>query len=969
MKRYNSITAFSLLTILCMLLGCTDIVFEDQNTLLPEGKIRLVMNYDIPQGAIVETKAVGDDRESTLQNAVLLVFEATNEQQQEESDRLIQVVEGDIHQNQTVSFVVSPYKGKCRIKVLANLDEQALAVVRSYQTLESPSATTIQEYKELKIAATSLQGDNAALYLPLCSAEPTVFNGINASTDLMLTLKRIYARIDVAVDAKVSDFTLLEIFVNNVYKEGRFEPYTTSEFPVTSNDDFLKVSKLSSDALSAGPIYMPENIDANENQPAIPTTLIVKGLYSKDGNTTEGYYNLFIEYKDTNNQYQYTVNRNIRYNVIIQNVSHYGYKTYDEANRSSSENSGIEMDVVIDDLTMANDIIYHKQGYAISSTNTDVDVYAASDQTTYVAATINFVKKADHPNPFIPSRSIRVLDPNSGISIINGSEVTEVPIGTPVDIKIELSRPDVSGTIEVRFGGLRKLIKVRSFKMLRSDKQYHIEVPNVINVEKKTESVDSWLKYGSSLEYGAATNQNMTFNTPTTVYCMAPENTGETREASPVYLYRKKEGTLKLIATQTYGSPYINNVYSRETGSKTDPTHKEKRANSLLIPTKQAQTYHLTGSRIYDYYGSNFTVPNPKAEIVWSDFKFKDPNPFEPHDLIEVETPSGSFEDVIFRVRKYHANCGNVGNGNVIWGIKDDKGSWVWSWHAWLTDMVEETNYSHLPNIAYSGYWGVSILADKTEIHKLFEVDNVVSEKCLKTKVGGVLRVYLDRNMGAKTLALISSSITQLEGLKHYGLYYQWGRKDPFPINNSFYTVSNPNSNNSISKSGVKITITESLKNPLLYIISNGVQSDPQDWCSELQKIRWNSTIGSLNKGTKTIFDPSPYGWRVNWGNGDDLFTAQDKEWQNFIGSTNNSGGLLIQSQYWIPALGSRYFSTADVAWGNSIGAYWTARDVSNNVSSSYCSYFFNTNGKLGVNNNYYIYRTYGCQVRPVLDN
>ncbi|MGL4805941.1 MAG: FimB/Mfa2 family fimbrial subunit, partial [Bacteroidales bacterium] len=225
MKRNNPVTSLCLLTILCMLLGCTDIVFEEQNTYLPNGKICLVMNYDIPQGAIVETKALGNDRESTLQNAVLLVFEAANEQQQEGSDRLIHVVEGDVQQNQTVNFIVSSYKGHCRVKVLANLDEQALSVVRSYQTVGSPSATTIQKYKELKMTAASLQGDKAAPYLPLYSAEPTVFNGINSSTDLTLTLKRIYARIDVAVDPSITDFTLHEIYLHNGYISGRFEPY------------------------------------------------------------------------------------------------------------------------------------------------------------------------------------------------------------------------------------------------------------------------------------------------------------------------------------------------------------------------------------------------------------------------------------------------------------------------------------------------------------------------------------------------------------------------------------------------------------------------------------------------------------------------------------------------------------------------------------------------------------------------
>lgn len=966
MKKYSCIILVCLCSVLYIFSGCADRVFEDQDSLLPNGKIRLILNYDIPQSAIVETKAIDDDRETRLQNAVILIFEVTNDQQQENSDRLVQIVEGDIQQNQTVSFVVSPYKGKCRIKVLANLDDQALAVVRSYQTLGSSSATTIQNYKELKMAATSLQGNNAAPYLPLCSAEPTVVDGIHSKTDLALTLKRIYARVEVAVDPSVTDFILHEIYLVNGYKSGRFEPYLPGEYPIKNPNDFISVSKISTNKHFAGPVYLFENLD-NTASMTTSTTLILKATFQKDGNQMEGYYKINVGYYiPDGSRFEYDINRNTNYKVKISNVNHFGAMDLKEAIESNAENIALEYEVEFDDLENNNDMLYHSSGYAISSSNSEVFIHAASPNTIYSAATLVF--QTSIYNNAEQSRRIKVMD-NGDIQIINADEIINSSLNTPVDIKIKLAKPDVSGTIELRFGGLRKLIKVKSFKMLRSDKQYNLEISNVLSVERDRYVIDDWFRYGTSLSYDEATNQDQTFVSPTTVYFMAPENTGDTREATPVYLFRKIGGTLKLLATQTYGSPYINDVYFRETGDRNNNEHKDKRANLLLIPTKEAQTYRLTGSRIYDHYGADFKVRSPKAEIVWCDFKFKDPNPFEPHDVIEVEIPSGNIEDVIFRVRKYHMNCGNSGNGNLIWGIKNEYGDWLWSWHAWITDMVEETRYPYQPDIAYTGYQYLSVLASKPEIIRLFQDANVVSQKCLKTYANNVLRVYMDRNIGAKTVALTSSAITQSEGLKHYGLYYQWGRKDPFPINNSFYTLSNPTSNNSIPKSNSKISVSESLNKPLLYITSNGVAGDSQDWCSDPDEIRWNSTKGSLNKGTKTIFDPSPYGWRVNWGNGNDLFTAQDKEWQNFIGSTNNSGGLLIQSQYWIPASGSRYFSTADVAWVNSIGAYWTTSDVINNVSSSYCSYFFNSNSKLGVNNNYYIYRTYGCQVRSVLDN
>lgn len=88
MKKYSCIILVCLCSVLYIFSGCADRVFEDQDSLLPNGKIRLILNYDIPQSAIVETKAINDDRETRLQNAVILIFEVTNDQQQENSDRL-----------------------------------------------------------------------------------------------------------------------------------------------------------------------------------------------------------------------------------------------------------------------------------------------------------------------------------------------------------------------------------------------------------------------------------------------------------------------------------------------------------------------------------------------------------------------------------------------------------------------------------------------------------------------------------------------------------------------------------------------------------------------------------------------------------------------------------------------------------------------------------------------------------------
>ena len=126
-RKTHLLYTLFLLFMATFILGCTtDELFHPTSTVLPDGRILLNLNYDIPQGQEVMTKSMpsAQDQESGVKNAVLLVFESTAEQARE-SDRLLQwdTVSVVSSVQQQINFIVSPYKGKigrasCRERVL-----------------------------------------------------------------------------------------------------------------------------------------------------------------------------------------------------------------------------------------------------------------------------------------------------------------------------------------------------------------------------------------------------------------------------------------------------------------------------------------------------------------------------------------------------------------------------------------------------------------------------------------------------------------------------------------------------------------------------------------------------------------------------------------------------------------------------------------------------------------------------------
>lgn len=163
-----------------------------------------------------------------------------------------------------------------------------------------------------------------------------------------------------------------------------------------------------------------------------------------------------------------------------------------------------------------------------------------------------------------------------------------------------------------------------------------------------------------------------------------------------------------------------------------------------------------------------------------------------------------------------------VREGNALIGAYDEAGNILWSWHIWAVNYDAEAEA-----LAYGDYTMMS--------RALGQLENVTTDK---------------------------ESI-----LASYGLYYQWGRKDPFPGPSTYNAAK-----------GVTMSLFDGDSNvvTLATVASDATtgsyaytNAHPNHFISVKDKnAAWNQSITTEVKGwehtqQKSVNDPCPYGWRV----------------------------------------------------------------------------------------------------------
>ena len=221
-------------------------------------------------------------------------------------------------------------------------------------------------------------------------------------------------------------------------------------------------------------------------------------------------------------------------------------------------------------------------------------------------------------------------------------------------------------------------------------------------------------------------------------------------------------------------------------------------------------------------------------------------------------------------------------NGNAVIAAKDASGNILWSWHIWVCNGYD-------PSTTAQTYYNSA-------------------------------GVMMDRNLGAT-----SATPGEVGAL---GLFYQWGRKDPFlgsssisSVNRAVSTGTWPSHQSSNSSNG---TINYSIAHPTTFIAGG---SDNYDWyytgSSSADNTRWQIT--------KTIYDPCPPGWRIPDGGSSGVWSKAvgssssfSYSWDSSNKGMNFSGKFGSANTIWYPAAGQMEHKEGKITTVGEKGRWWT---------------------------------------------
>ncbi|MDO4735841.1 MAG: hypothetical protein Q4B21_02365, partial [Bacteroidia bacterium] len=278
-----------------------------------------------------------------------------------------------------------------------------------------------------------------------------------------------------------------------------------------------------------------------------------------------------------------------------------------------------------------------------------------------------------------------------------------------------------------------------------------------------------------------------------------------------------------------YSNCYI--VKSNPVGSTEDPVYDGFCFDATIVGNGEDGIISIGAQSLYP---TSAHISPKSAYVLWET---------TPNLVYQVELVYGY---VRFKVAKNLDSNGNFVSykeGNAVIAVYDSEQNILWSWHIWITDTPNDISYTE----------------------------------------GSTKITILDRNLGATAAKWSGSDVSSGAPLETYGLYYQWGRKDPSmgpptwdysPINMTtapYYDYSSEIYNSAEVVRESAPTLKDAVENPMYLLMPTAqTQTYYYNWLYEKIDFLWGYEASTGNTH-KTIYDPCPYGYRVSGGEMGDL--------------------------------------------------------------------------------------------------
>ena len=316
--------------------------------------------------------------------------------------------------------------------------------------------------------------------------------------------------------------------------------------------------------------------------------------------------------------------------------------------------------------------------------------------------------------------------------------------------------------------------------------------------------------------------------------------------------------------------------------------------------TANTAAYTSSGTNVFvDHKGAQITSPYiykkytpADAVVVWQDAF----NLIAPASLKLVNNNHA----IQFEVSKDY-----ICQGNAVIAVRDADKNILWSWHIWVTDYNMKT----------------------IEMKSSGSVSNFLTEPIgfcdaeLRPYASRKIHVHVTQTEGD---GLEASDIIYQGGDNYkvsYGNnapYYQFGRKDPFPTSTGLANAVRPLYNCSYPTTGTISTTNTATT------IAYPYQFNSSDGNTSLELWNAENTLTSVNTNavTKTIYDPSPSGFKLP---GVGAFQGWSINNSNYANSTGTQGRTFTYGgALFLPLLGDINYYRVYSEFGVDAN-YWTA--------------------------------------------